>query len=100
MSIYAGFDIGTETVKLVILNEREMTYAGIVFAGIENISEIAEKMLKQGLSETCISHDEIRSIGGTGINTADIPILNENFPEATCCPLGLGNSALYCRAFG
>jgi len=89
MSIYAGFDIGTETVKLVILNEGEMTYAGTVFAGIESISEIAEKLLEKGMRETGISPGEIRSIGGTGINTGDIPIIKEDFPEATCSPMGL-----------
>jgi predicted CoA-substrate-specific enzyme activase len=89
MDIIVGIDAGMETVKLVMLSDGGMLYSGTVFAGTEAMSQIAEKMLRQAIRETGISADAIRLIGGTGTNASEVSLIQEEVPEAICCPLGI-----------
>ena len=89
MDIIVGIDAGMETVKLAVLSDGKMLYSGTVFAGTEAMAEIAEKMFREAIEETGISADDIRLVGGTGINVSEVRFVHEEVPEAICCPLGI-----------
>jgi len=89
MDTVVGIDAGAETVKVVMLGGGEMLYSSTVFAGVEAVSDVAEKMLRQAAEETGISAKDICSIGGTGESASEVPFIQEELPEAICLPLGI-----------
>ena len=90
MDVFAGIDVGTESVKLIILGDGDILFGGIVFADTQAVADIAENLLRQGISQTGISADDIRQIGGTGVNASEVSLIKEEVPEMICIPLGIG----------
>ena len=89
MDVFAGIDAGTESIKIVILGNADILFKGTVFADTRPVGDIAENLLRQGISQTGISADDIRRIGGTGINAGEVSFITEEVPEMICTPLGI-----------
>jgi len=90
MDIFAGIDAGTESVKIIILGSGEILFRGTVFAGTRAVADVAENLLQQGIKQAGISADDIRHIGGTGVNAGEVLPIREEVPEMVSIPLGIG----------
>jgi benzoyl-CoA reductase subunit D len=63
--ITAGIDMGTQSVKVVILKDREILSRGQAFSGFEP-TKAAEHALTEALRKAKISRDEVEYIAATG----------------------------------
>ena len=86
--ITAGVDIGAETVKVVIINDHQISGWSIVRAGLDRRAS-AEEALEQALKETGISRGDIQRITATGIGRKEVPYADDNAIDMVADGLGV-----------
>jgi len=84
-----GIDAGMESVNIVIMHDNRLIYDDTIFIGTQDIGQIVTKMIQGALKRLGISRNEIRFIGGTGINASEISLIQDEISEGTCLALGM-----------
>ena len=70
--ITAGIDMGSKTVKVVILKDGEIIGKGIDLAGFEG-REVAERVFTAALEEAGVAREEIQEVFATGAGRKNAP---------------------------
>jgi predicted CoA-substrate-specific enzyme activase len=87
--IAAGIDVGTETTKVVILNNKEIASWHLLAEGDENAARLGEKALSKAAHKAGIKPADIQNLAVTGLVGIQFPFLNEQLPEAMCIAKGI-----------
>jgi predicted CoA-substrate-specific enzyme activase len=83
MTITTGIDLGTSTIKAIVLNERsEVLGRGIGRTG-SNLERGAETAYKQALTEAGIGVDEVDYVASTGFGRYTVPFRNIQITDLT-----------------
>jgi len=70
--ITAGIDMGTQSVKVVILKDEKILSKGIVFSGFE-LTKAAEQAFMEALKRANLSREEVDHITATGVGAKMAP---------------------------
>jgi predicted CoA-substrate-specific enzyme activase len=87
--IAAGIDVGTETTKVVILNNNEIASWQLLAAGDENAAFSTEKALTEAAHKAGIKPADIQKLAVTGLPDIHFSFSNEPVPEAMCIAKGI-----------
>ena len=85
----AGIDVGTSTVKAVILNYGEIASWHIIIGQDEDAASLGEKALRDAAAKVNINPEDIQYVTATGLVDQQIPFVNERVPEAICLARGV-----------
>jgi benzoyl-CoA reductase subunit D len=89
--ITAGIDMGSKTIKVVILKDGQIIGKGMDLAGFEG-REVAEKVFAAALEQAGIGRDEIQEIYATGAGRKNAPYTKKDITE-----VGSGAKAAHAR---
>jgi benzoyl-CoA reductase subunit D len=78
--ITAGIDMGSKTIKVVVLRDAEVVGKAIAVAGFES-REVAEKALEQALQDAGVSMEEVDRIVATGAGRNNAPHSERDISE-------------------
>jgi benzoyl-CoA reductase subunit D len=78
--ITAGIDMGSKTVKVVILKDGDVIGKGIALAGFES-REAGEKAFAEALGNAGIKKDDVEHIVATGAGRKNAPYTDRNITE-------------------
>jgi benzoyl-CoA reductase subunit D len=78
--ITAGIDMGSKTIKVVILRDGDIIGKGLTLAGFES-REAAEKCFAEALEDAGISKDDVEHIVATGAGRKNAPFTNRDITE-------------------
>jgi benzoyl-CoA reductase subunit D len=78
--ITAGIDMGSKTIKVVILRDAEVVGKSIALAGFEN-REAAETAFAAALDDAGISMDDVEHIVATGAGHSNAPYAERDISE-------------------
>ena len=78
--ITAGIDMGSKTIKVVILRDTEIVGKGIALAGFEN-REAAETAYAAALDEAGIGMDDVERVVATGAGRSNAPYAERDISE-------------------
>lgn len=87
--ITVGIDVGTETIKVVLLKDEEVPRWLVISQGIEPSEEVAERALSQVLTKAGISRKDIDHIVTTGVGKKYISFANRELLEFPCLAKGI-----------
>ncbi len=85
--ISAGIDMGSKTIKVVILKDGEIVGKAIETAGFEG-REAAEKAFASALDQAGIGQDQVANIVSTGAGRKAAPYADKNVTDVTGCVKG------------
>ena len=94
--ITAGIDMGSKTVKVVILKDDEIIGKAIELAGFE-AKEAAEKAFTKALEDAGITKDDIEGIVATGAGRKNAPFTDRDITEVGGDALGVLKLYPNCR---
>jgi len=83
MAHYAGVDLGSITVKAVILNEERIVAAALDFAGYSS-AQAAERALAEALRQAGLHRQDVARLVGTGYGRNRVPGADKQVTEITC----------------
>lgn len=87
--IAAGIDVGTETTKVVILNNNKIASWHLLAGGDENAALSGEKALSEAAQKAGIKLADIQKLAATGLPDIQFSFVNEQVPEAMCIAKGI-----------
>jgi predicted CoA-substrate-specific enzyme activase len=85
--ITAGVDVGNETIKAVILNERRIA-SWTLLNTRGDIHRVAETALRQAADHAALPREGIQHIVATGAGWKEVKVADSNFTEITCSARG------------
>jgi len=80
--ITAGIDMGSKTIKIVIVKDNKVVARSILPTGFEPV-ESAQKGLEEAIKQAGISRSDIKKIYATGAGRKTIPFADHNVTEVT-----------------
>lgn len=83
MAYYAGVDLGSITVKAVIMDEEGLVASALDFAGY-NSAEAAERTLGEALRRAELRREDVARLVGTGYGRNRVPGADKQVTEITC----------------
>ena len=83
----AGIDVGAKTVKVIILNDKELLGKSIGITGFDQVESV-NKAMNDALREANLSHDELIGAISTGVGGKVIDFASETIPEVRAAALG------------
>jgi benzoyl-CoA reductase subunit D len=78
--VTAGIDMGSKTVKVVVLRGAEVVGKSMTLAGFEN-REAAEKAFAEALDEAGVGMDDVESVVATGAGRGNAPYMERDISE-------------------
>lgn len=87
--ITAGIDIGTETTKVVILDNNEVIAREVLIGGDEDAVGLGKKALEQATAKAGIELTDIKNIIATGLVGINIPFASGQVAESMCIARGV-----------
>ena len=85
--ITAGIDIGSNTAKAVLMDNKEIAAQSVIFTG-HNAREAANEVLESAMKEAGLSKNDIDKIICTGYGRDYMPEADQTRTEITCHALG------------
>jgi len=86
--ITAGIDMGSKTIKIVIVKDNKVVARSILPTGFEPV-ESAQKGLEEAIKHAGISRNDIKKIYATGAGRKTIPFADHNVTEVTADAKGM-----------
>lgn len=85
--IFAGVDVGAQSVKIVILGDGKVTYARVV-ATEEEGGTASERLMVEALNNLDLSREELSFVISTGIGSNTVTFANKQRSEQLCHAYG------------
>ena len=80
--ITAGIDMGSKTIKVVILKDGEIDGKSMESAGFPGL-EVAEKVFGEALAQAGLVRDEVEGIVATGAGRKNAPFTESDLTEVS-----------------
>jgi (R)-2-hydroxyacyl-CoA dehydratese activating ATPase len=87
--ISAGIDIGTQNIKAVILNNRNIVAWRVLAVGNESSANLGQKILAQAAGMAGINISDINAVATTGICEIPLNLKVKAFSEVLCIAKGI-----------
>lgn len=84
---YAGVDIGSAFIKVVLINQNQIMAYEILSSG-GSYNETAKRVLDQALSKGRLSLDKLSGIVATGVGAESAPFQARQFSDISCQAVG------------
>jgi predicted CoA-substrate-specific enzyme activase len=85
--VFAGVDVGGQSVKIVILEDGKVTYARVV-ATEEGGGSASERIMVEALNKLDLSREELSYVISTGLGSSTVTFANKQRAEQLCHAFG------------